>query len=68
MHYHVISGIVPNSYFYVPEIRVRFYICLGNNNNKLVSIVGPAKAKLIGLACKKHFLRNFRMGLMKTCF
>jgi len=42
----------PNSYFYVPEVELGFTYAWGTLP-KLVSIVGPSKAKLITIACKK---------------
>ena len=42
----------PNSYFYVPEIELGFTYAWGTIP-KLVSILGPSKAKLITIACKK---------------
>ena len=42
----------PNSYFYVPEIELGFTYAWGTIP-KLVSIIGPSKAKLVTIACKK---------------
>tara|TARA_X000001036_G_scaffold129506_1_gene122477 strand:- start:1464 stop:2189 length:726 start_codon:yes stop_codon:yes gene_type:complete len=42
----------PESYFYVPEIELGFTYAWGTIP-KLVSLVGPSKAKLMTIACKK---------------
>ena len=42
----------PSSYFYVPEIELGFTYAWGTIP-KLVSIIGPSKAKLFTIACKK---------------
>ena len=42
----------PSSYFYVPEIELGFTYAWGTIP-KLESIIGPSKAKLLTIACKK---------------
>ena len=42
----------PNTYFYVPEVELGITYAWGSIP-KLVSLVGPSRAKLFALACKK---------------
>ncbi len=42
----------PNAYFYVPEVELGFTYAWGTIP-KLVSLVGPTKAKLITIACER---------------